>query len=140
MNDAGFWLDAAELFSRRSKDPSTRCGAVAVSPAGILLSGGWNGFPRGMRDDERLDDREVKLDFMVHAELNCILNASRVGASLLGATMYVHGLQPCHRCAVAIVQAGIAHVRFRSPVTKADWAASFEKSRVVFDECGVSYA
>ena len=46
----------------------------------------------------------------MHAEINCLYNASRKGVqSFRGMTMY-STLMPCHMCAGAIVQFGIARV------------------------------
>lgn len=65
------YLLLAKHFSTWSKDPSTQVGAVAVSDNGLILSEGWNGFPRGIRDTQnRLGDRQTKYDYMVHAEKN----------------------------------------------------------------------
>ena len=61
------YLLLAKHFSTWSKDPSTQVGAVAVSNNGLILSEGWNGFPRGIRDTQgRLGDRQTKYDYMVH--------------------------------------------------------------------------
>ena len=47
---------------------------------------------------------------IMHAEINCLYNASRDGVqSFRGMTMY-STLMPCHMCAGAIVQFGIAKV------------------------------
>jgi dCMP deaminase len=49
---------------------------------------------------------ESKYAFVVHAELNAILNSPR---SLAGCTLYV-SLFPCNECAKAIIQSGIRKV------------------------------
>ena len=47
---------------------------------------------------------------IMHAEINCLYNASRKGVQgFRGMTMY-STLMPCHMCAGAIVQFGIARV------------------------------
>ena len=47
---------------------------------------------------------------IMHAEINCLYNASRKGEqSFRGMTMY-STLMPCHMCAGAIVQFGITKV------------------------------
>src|SRR6185436_10597230 len=66
--------------ARMSKDPSTRVGAVLVGPELVILASGFNGFPRGVKDtEERLNDRELKTRLVVHAEMNAVLAAARVG-------------------------------------------------------------
>ena len=57
----------AKEISTWSKDPSTKVGAVVVGEHGQLLSQGYNGFPRGIKDsDERLNNRERKYELVVH--------------------------------------------------------------------------
>ena len=50
------YLDLAQHISTWSKDPSRQIGAVVVGDSGQILSIGYNGFPRGINDDERLHD------------------------------------------------------------------------------------
>ena len=110
---------------RRSKDPNTQVGACIVDANNVILTTGYNGFPQGCSDDEFPWDREgeiTKYPFVVHAELNAILNAS--GKSLRGSRLYV-ALFPCNECAKAIIQAGVSEVVYLSdkyadtPATKA---------------------
>ena len=84
------YLNLAREVSTWSKDPSTQVGAVAIGEKGQVLAQGYNGFPRGVNDSlERYNDKEVKYRYVVHAEMNCIYNATFTGASLNNATMYV---------------------------------------------------
>lgn len=132
------WLSTALHFAWKSKDP-TKNGSICVDEDGVLLSQGWNGFPRGFKDTpERLEDRDFKLDHIVHAEENCILNAARTGRRLHGSTMYHYGMPVCNRCAVSIVQVGIRRVVMScSKEVKQVWWDNFEKSKKIFDECDV---
>ncbi|HIW14860.1 MAG: deoxycytidylate deaminase [Acutalibacteraceae bacterium] len=109
-----YFMGVALLASCRSKDPNTQVGACIVSPENIILSTGYNGFPVGCSDDEYPWEREgehTKYPYVVHAELNAILNAS--GKSLRGARIYVD-LFPCNECAKAIIQSGIREVIYLS--------------------------
>ena len=109
-----YFMGVALLAAKRSKDPNTQVGACIVSPDNIILSTGYNGFPAGCSDDEYPWDREgeeTKYPYVVHAELNAILNAN--GKSLRGATIYV-ALFPCNECAKAIIQSGIREVVYLS--------------------------
>ena len=108
--DKKFLKLAAEIATW-SKDPSRQIGAVAIGPNRNMLATGYNGFPRGVYDTEdRLTDRNEKYKFIVHAEMNCIYNATHNGVSLDGAHLYVHGLPVCHECAKGVVQVGISRV------------------------------
>ena len=133
-----------------SKDPSTKVGAVIVGPDREIRSTGFNGFPRGIADtDERLNDRELKLSLVVHAEMNAILNAARIGASVKGCVLYlaatddsgaVWGGAPCTRCAVEIIQAGIKEIV--SPPFKSvpsHWEASVKMAHLLSVEAGILY-
>lgn len=128
----------ARQVSMWSKDPGTQVGAVLVEDRRIL-STGYNGLPRGMADDERLQDRDFKLTHTIHAELNAILNASRSGIRLEGSSMYVWGLNTCPDCAKAIIQAGIREVHMCVPIHKPDWADAFRTSSAMYAETGVSW-
>ena len=111
-----YFMGVAQLAAQRSKDPSTQVGCCIVDEQNRILSTGYNGFPHGCSDDEFPWNRdeslgETKYPFVVHAELNAILNNR--GKSLAGAKLYV-GLFPCHECAKAIIQAGIREVIYLS--------------------------
>ena len=109
-----FFMGVAVLAAKRSKDPNTQVGACIVDENNVIISTGYNGFPIGCSDDEFPWDREgeiTKYPFVVHAELNAVLNAS--GKSMRGAKIYV-ALFPCNECAKAIIQAGIKEVVYLS--------------------------
>lgn len=109
-----YFMGVALLAAQRSKDPNTQVGACIVSENNIILSTGYNGFPAGCSDDEYPWDREgseTKYPYVVHAELNAILNAN--GKSLSGAKIYV-ALFPCNECAKAIIQSGVKEVIYLS--------------------------
>ncbi len=111
-----YFMGVALLAARRSKDPNTQVGACIVSEDNIILSTGYNGFPAGCSDDEYPWEREgedgkTKYPYVVHAELNAILNSG--GRSLHGARIYV-ALFPCNECAKAIIQSGIREVVYLS--------------------------
>ena len=109
-----YFMGVAMLAARRSKDPNTQVGACIVSPDNIIISTGYNGMPKGCSDDEFPWDRtgeETKYPYVVHAELNAILNAN--GRDLRGSRLYV-ALFPCNECAKAIIQSGVAEVVYLS--------------------------
>ena len=109
-----YFMGVALLAAKRSKDPNTQVGACIVDENNVILSTGYNGFPVGCSDDDFPWEREgeqTKYPYVVHAELNAILNAS--GKSLRGARIYV-ALFPCNECAKAIIQSGIREVVYLS--------------------------
>ena len=134
-------MDLAKHVSSWSKDPSKKIGAVAVGRHGQILSQGYNGLPRKIRDtDERLNDREIKYKFVVHAEQNCIYNATLNGVSLEGADLYVYGLPICNECAKGVIQVGIKNVYMcYDDDLKDKWSESFEWTKMMFDEVDMEY-
>ena len=109
-----YFMGVAMLAARRSKDPNTQVGACIVSQDNIILSTGYNGMPQGCSDDEYPWDREgeqTKYPYVVHAELNAILNAN--GRSLQNSRLFV-ALFPCNECAKAIIQSGVKEVLYLS--------------------------
>ena len=110
-----YFMGLAHLSGLRSKDPNTQVGAVIVDENNRVVSIGYNGFPSGVSDDEFPWGREggvldTKYAFVVHAELNAILNSQR---SVRGCTLYV-SLFPCNECAKAIIQSGIRRIVYES--------------------------
>jgi dCMP deaminase len=133
--DAGYYMAMAELVASKSKDPRRKVGAVLISPDQRLLSTGYNGFPSGIKDTaDRLDNKDLKNAFMVHAELNAILNCpTRPEAWTL-----VVNRHPCRACALAIIQAGIRIVICPEPVDPSlDKLETFAQAEMLFHEARV---
>lgn len=138
--DWGQWfLGLAEYVASRSKDPSTKCGAVIVRPDKTVAALGYNGFPRGVKDEKRLlNNREEKYRRVVHAEMNAILTAKE---PLHGYTLYTWPFLTCERCAVHVIQAGITKVIAPKATTKEQlerWGEAFMVTRDLYDEAGVT--
>ena len=128
------FLELAKLVGSWSKDPSTQVGAVIVDSENIIVSTGYNGFPKGIQDlEERLLDREQKYDIIIHAEANALLHAKR---SVEGCTLYTWPFEPCSRCAGLIIQSGIKRV---VSIINSDkrWEKNFTLARQLFNEAGI---
>ncbi len=122
-----YFMGIAMLAAKRSKDPSTQVGACIVSQDNIIISTGYNGMPKGCSDDEFPLEREgadTKYPFVVHAELNAILNAN--GRDLRGSRVYV-ALFPCNECAKAIIQSGVKEVLYLSDKYADTWSTLASK-------------
>lgn len=135
------YLQLAREVASWSKDPSRKIGAVAVGSKGQILSQGYNGFARGLADTpERLNDRETKYKYIVHAEMNVIYNATFSGVSLDGASLYVYGLPVCSECAKGILQVGIEKVYiFVDQDIHVSWLESWERTMDMFKEAGIEF-
>jgi dCMP deaminase len=128
-----YFIAMAKMVSTRSKDPSTKVGAVVVGPDRKVRSTGYNGFPAGVYDRGRaivgqmrdgdptgleVQDfaerwkRPEKYNWVVHAECNAIYAAAAAGTPLQDCTMYINwGGTPCQQhCCPAIIQSGIVEV------------------------------
>ena len=134
-----YFMGIAMLAAKRSKDPNTQVGACIVSQDNIIISTGYNGMPKGCSDDvfpwERDGQQDMtKYPYVVHAELNAILNAN--GRDLRGSRLYV-ALFPCNECAKAIIQSGVREVLFLSD-KYADSMSTLASKRML-DAAGVKY-
>ena len=120
-----------------SKDPGTKVGAVLVLDRRIIATG-YNGFPQNIEDTiERYSNRELKLAYTVHAEVNAILNAAKNGATTNGSTLYVT-FSPCVSCATSVVQAGVSTVVCPCVSTAPErWRSSFQLGQDLLMEANV---
>ena len=141
------FLRLAEHVASWSKDPSTKVGAVLVAPECNLVVGlGYNGFARGVHDiDERLNNRDLKYKYVVHAEVNAILMAKERAE---GGRLYVwpaFSIPPiCHDCCKLAIQAGVKEIIGLAPTPEfieraKRWEDSILISRTMCDEAGVTY-
>jgi dCMP deaminase len=135
-------MDLAKHIAGWSKDPSTKIGAVVVNPSTKhVVSLGYNGFPRGFADDERLGHRPTKYPRTVHAEMNAIYNAVYNGVGLLGTHLYVCGLPVCDACSLGIIQVGIKRVVIdEKTIAAADnqmWVEMWQRTKENFAEANV---
>jgi len=125
------FMNLVYLVAAKSKDESTHVGAVIVDSQNRIVSCGYNGMPRGTLDMiPEKQERPQKYFWMVHAELNSILNAAR---SVEGCRMYTNGV-PCAECAKAIIQSGIRKVIVDEDWEKRSkelWGDKWEKSQEV---------
>jgi dCMP deaminase len=105
------FVKLARFVSGWSRDPDAKVGAVITDEDGAIALG-FNGFPKGILDDERLKQTEEKLKITLHAEENAILQA---GDRAKGATLYVWGKPVCVKCARIIIQQHVSRVFLTDP-------------------------
>ena len=133
------FCELARFVSEWSKDPSAKVGAVVYCRRGGDVSIGYNGFPMDVEDSvERLTDKDTKLEFIVHAELNALLAA---GSRAYGSTLFVWGKPICARCAGSIIQAGVKRVVALTPKegdSDSKWDKSGQLAKQMFNEAGVT--
>lgn len=128
------FMELAHFYARWSKDPSTKVGAVIVDTDRNPIGQGYNGFPRDVSDlPERLNNRETKHAFTMHAEANAVLRALATGKDLSRAIIYCTHF-PCVDCAKLIVQSGLRHVYCPMTADLEGWEKSQERARIIFVE------
>lgn len=113
----------------RSKDRSTKVGAIALDDDYVIKASGYNGFPRGVNDDESSrHERPAKYDWTVHAEMNVVAQAAR--PVLQGSTVILTSLHPCPTCSGLLIQAGVKRIVTR----RTEEVKRIEQGRVDWDE------
>lgn len=133
-----YFMSVAHLSALRSKDPNTQVGACIVNEDNIIVGMGYNGLPKGCSDDEFPwgnvgETLNTKYAFVVHAELNAILNSY---TSLKGCRIYV-SLFPCNECAKAIIQSGISEILYEDD--KYAQTDAVKASKRMLNAAGVKY-
>lgn len=139
-NDEACMLSAL-VWSAKSKDPSTQVGVCFVNEEGRVISTGYNGTPNDWSDEEfpwendtaLLGEENTKYPYVIHAEMNGIVNYNGPISDFKNSTMYVT-LFPCVNCAKLIIQAGIKKVIYLcdTPNTKDNLC-----SKILLKKCGV---
>jgi dCMP deaminase len=125
------FLGMAQLVSIWSKDPSTKVGAVITDGAKKIISLGYNGLPQWVEDKkEILSNREEKYKYIIHAEVNAILQANK--SDFVAGTIYTYPFLTCPQCAAMIIQAGIMRVVSYKCVDER-WIPRIEDSKKLLD-------
>ncbi|MCS4537090.1 MULTISPECIES: dCMP deaminase family protein [unclassified Mycoplasma] len=113
----GYFIALAKVSAMRSKDPSTKVGACIIDEDKKVIGLGYNGMPGGIdeafpwnRSDDSNKVGKTKYPYVVHAEVNAIINAfGKTKDAILYTSLY-----PCSNCAKTIVQAGIKAVIYEN--------------------------
>jgi len=109
-NWVSYFLGHAFLASTRSVDARTQHGCVLVdSFTNTIISEGYNGFIRDIDDRILPNYDSEKYPFILHSEINCLLNCARQGRTTLNSTLYITGL-PCLNCLQSLYQAGVTKI------------------------------
>ena len=125
------FLGMSQLVSTWSKDPSTKVGAVITDGNKKIVSLGYNGLPQWVKDNEEiLSNREEKYKYIIHAEVNAILQANK--NDFFAGTIYTYPFLTCPQCAAMIIQAGIMRVVSYECVDER-WITRIEDSKKLLD-------
>ena len=142
MNWDQYFISMSYLVAMKSKDRSTKIGAVIVGPDHEIRSTGYNGMPRGVDDDvDNRHERPLKYALTEHGERNAVFNAARMGISVSGCTMYTQDF-PCVDCARALIQSGIKKLVYHAAFAaenklRPQWEESWKNAEMLLTESGV---
>lgn len=134
-----YFMKLAYLTSYKSKDESSKIGAVLVRD-NMIISTGFNGLPKKVLDPYDYENKRVKFKhelgkkglstfsaeeiyekiknrksrpdkylWTIHGETNAVLAAARLGISINNSILYTQAI-PCNECARNLIQAGISKV------------------------------
>ena len=136
-----YFMGMAQYVGTRSKDPSTKVGAVIVGPDNRVRSTGYNGFPSGVvESSDRTMTRDSRLLYSEHAERNAMYSAAKAGVPTDKCTIYVCGLSPCADCGRAIIQCGIRRVVVSDNTMPLRWGDSMIACGKMFEDAGITVA
>lgn len=137
---SGEWLktfaNVAIAISGKSKDQSTKVGAVLIRPDKSIASVGFNGYPPRIPDNPD-HCREDKLCRTIHAEKNA-LKFSRDNTTENYSMLVTH--HPCEPCARDLANTNISTVYYLEGYDVSfdeRWKDSREKAQMIFAEAGI---
>ncbi len=104
-----YCMNLAFEIARKSLDPNTKHGCIAIAPDGDFISAGYNSPPQASDDANIPINRPDKYIYFEHAEKNCIFMAGRKGVPLKGSYFYITGF-PCSDCIRAMIQVGVLRI------------------------------
>ncbi len=134
------FLAIAKAASGKSKDPSSKVGAVLIRPDYSVASLGFNGFPKRIADNPLyLSDpayRDEKLKRAVHAEQNA-LRKNRDNTTVDYQMIVTR--HPCAMCALEIACSDITDIWYLSDeVFEQRWHDSLQDAKVILGEAGIA--
>ena len=139
-----YFITMSFFVAMKSKDQSSKVGAVIVGPDNEIRSTGYNGLPRGVQDNTDMHperhQRPTKYFYYEHGERNAIYNAARMGTKLAGCKIYTPGT-PCADCARGIIQSGITEVITYGPWDDTEdrekWQESSKHTKIMLEDSNV---
>lgn len=115
-----YFMELAEVVSKRSTCLKRNVGAVLVKDAHII-STGYNGAPSGFKHctpescvrKELESGERPELCRGVHAEINCIIQAAIHGTSIKGNTTLYSTTFPCMSCLKLIINSRVKRLVYK---------------------------
>jgi dCMP deaminase len=102
-------LQLAEVAAKRSEDPWTKVGAIALDKENRVIATAYNGLSAGMTvRHDFWQDRSGRKPFVIHAEMNLMSLVRRGEVAIVACTM-----SPCLACAQSMIAHGVIAVWYR---------------------------
>lgn len=122
-----------------SKDPKNKVGCVILSSKSLqILSTGYNGIPRGIKEFADRWTTPEKKNWVTHAIPNAIYNATRSGVSL-DDCIVITSLMPDNNSARAIIQIGAKMLLATMPdVYDTAWKDKHKETLLMFKEGNIT--
>jgi dCMP deaminase len=129
----------ARVVAENSHDSQTQVGSLLVNEeTGAVIASGYNGFIRGACDDNLPTTRPDKHSYVLHSELNLIINCSLHGIQTKGCFV-VCTLSPCIHCCRILWQAGIRTIYFQDKYRDFDHQISMKDLQINLQKVGKYY-
>ena len=136
-----YFMQIMEAASLRATCDRGRAAAIIVVD-GHVVATGYVGAPAGLEHcdevghmmrvvtDPKSGKQSEHCVRTVHAEQNAICQAAKMGQAVKGGTLYCR-MEPCHACAMMIINCGIKRVVAQRQYHAAEW------TREMFRQAGV---
>lgn len=120
-----------DLFEQRSTCERGKVAALIIKDKRII-STGYNGSAPGSIHCGDHCDLSKPCNQAIHAEVNAIAYASKIGISLNGSTLLC-SMSPCINCTRLIIQSGIKFVYFKTKYRDSEHLTELLQSGIIFD-------
>lgn len=107
-----YFFDIAKIVATRSSCDRARVGCVLTIDRRII-STGYNGSPPGMNSCDEIGHDIVDGHCIrtIHAEMNAINQAARLGISTMNTVIFITHF-PCFNCFKSLISAGIKEIYY----------------------------
>lgn len=130
------FLREAKKLSKESKDPSTKVGCIITSGKYVVTQG-FNKIPEAIATNEMYEDRSLKNQVIIHAEVSAILDCdNRLSEYIREGTAYIYPLLSCAHCTSVLIEAGIKRV-VSLESDNPRWKESLELSKILFQKADI---
>lgn len=124
-----YFLGMCFEVAKRSNDKFLKLGAI-ITTNNHIIGTGYNDVPKGI-NEQHLDlfNRDKRREHTIHAEINAILNCSRLECKK---TVYVNGI-PCVPCMDHMVNFGVSRIVYLDKLVSKNYVLTSEQEKYLKD-------